>query len=435
MNENQPPKIKPGADPRTLPDYVALRDELNKLTHPARPDVNWHHAEKLCRALLAQNGADLQTLSWYTLTRTQRAGLAGMNEGLVLLEALINHSWGAFWPQAINVRLKILNSLSQRLLILIRALPLNDRDHSQYARAEQLLASLNTQLQRLELQKPCQFDTLRLLVHSNAARLENSDGISAPDSDPAPDVERPQAVYIAEERPSDPVPEPQPNQQASTPVNSWKFFLLGMATMLAVSAAAVAGWWSVQRPATPESALDPFPAILAAGPEDARPQRPPDPLAFITETQLQLARLDSLPPGWTILYGRQLVEQAQALWPDQAESLAREWQQQIDASALPKENLEGWHQGMTKLKQLSDRLSGLDEVKGQYMTISELKSIVFATMQSFNQAIPAEEQLRVLALTPAGEPLPLAKKSQLEMHLKQLTTRYAGMMMVSPADI
>lgn len=41
MNDITPGKIKTGGDPRTLPDYAALRDELSKLTHPALPDVNW----------------------------------------------------------------------------------------------------------------------------------------------------------------------------------------------------------------------------------------------------------------------------------------------------------------------------------------------------------------------------------------------------------
>ena len=79
---------------------------------------------------------------------------------------------------------------------------------------------------------------------------------------------------------------------------------------------------------------------------------------------------------------------------------------------------------MTKLKQLSERLNGLDEQKGKYITISELKSVVFSAMHAFNQAIPVEEQLRALSLTPAGQTLPLAEKTQLEMHLKQLATRY-----------
>ena len=39
--------LKTGGDPRTLADYAALRDEMNKLSHPARPDVNWQYAEAL----------------------------------------------------------------------------------------------------------------------------------------------------------------------------------------------------------------------------------------------------------------------------------------------------------------------------------------------------------------------------------------------------
>jgi len=53
--------LKTGGDPRLLPDYAALRDELSKLTHPARPDVNWRYAEKLCLSLFEQNGVELQS--------------------------------------------------------------------------------------------------------------------------------------------------------------------------------------------------------------------------------------------------------------------------------------------------------------------------------------------------------------------------------------
>ncbi len=65
MNDITPRKIKTGSDPRTLSDYAALRDELSKLTHPARPDVSWRYAEKLCLSLFEQNGVELQTAAWY----------------------------------------------------------------------------------------------------------------------------------------------------------------------------------------------------------------------------------------------------------------------------------------------------------------------------------------------------------------------------------
>ena len=54
------PYLKTGGDPRTLTDYAALRDELGKLSHPARPDVNWPHAEKLCLSLFEHNRVELQ---------------------------------------------------------------------------------------------------------------------------------------------------------------------------------------------------------------------------------------------------------------------------------------------------------------------------------------------------------------------------------------
>ncbi|HAC6881722.1 TPA_asm: hypothetical protein G0D46_24425, partial [Salmonella enterica subsp. enterica serovar Java] len=123
--------LKTGGDPRALPDYAALRDELIKLTHPARPDVNWRYAEKLCLSLFEQNGVELQTAAWYTLARTQLAGLFGLNEGLTILEALISHQWAALWPQPVHARMEILSSLSQRLQQRMRSLPLNYSDLSQ----------------------------------------------------------------------------------------------------------------------------------------------------------------------------------------------------------------------------------------------------------------------------------------------------------------
>lgn len=94
MNPVNTYHLKPGGDPRTLADYVSLRDEMSKLTHPARPDVNWPHAETLCLSLFEHNGVELQTAAWYTLARTHLSGLYGMNEGLAILDALLSRQWG-----------------------------------------------------------------------------------------------------------------------------------------------------------------------------------------------------------------------------------------------------------------------------------------------------------------------------------------------------
>ncbi|HDR2619520.1 TPA: type VI secretion system ImpA family N-terminal domain-containing protein [Enterobacter chuandaensis] len=445
MNDITQRKIKTGGDPRSLPDYAALRDELSKLTHPARPDVNWRYAEKLCLSLFEQNGVELQTAAWYTLARTQLTGLFGLNEGLTILEALISHQWAALWPQPVHARMEILSSLSQRLQQRMRSLPLNYSDLSQLYRAEQLLTGLGEVLQRLELKHLSQFDTLRTLMHNSAVRLENSDGTGAniqpgivlpstmmngstaasrdlaggPDDDFRVPDSAVKWVYVAQ-------PEQQPNVEVlatmPAPVKKWKFFVGGMCTMLVISIVSVWSWHFLHRPDPLQNqlaaSLAPFPAPLTSEQLEMLRQQTPLPQDLIAQTQHQLARLDKLPPDWDIAYSRKLIEQVQVLWPEQAKALVQQWQQQINISVLPVDKTNGWHEGMTQLQALADKLNALDGQKGKYITVSELKSQVFGMLTSFRQTVPVEEQLRQLKLLPEDSPQRQQQIQQAEQHLR-----------------
>ncbi|MFT2928971.1 VasL domain-containing protein [Enterobacter sp. HK-058-C-ECC] len=428
--------LKTGGDPRTLPDYAALRDELSKLTHPARPDVNWQYVEKRCLSLFEQNGVELQTAAWYTLARTHLSGLAGLNEGLAILEALISHQWDVYWPKTLHTRLEILTGLSQRLQQRMRMLPLNNSHLSELYSAEALLTRLSSVLQRLELKHLSQFDTLRTMIRSNAERLESSNDASGLNARMMPGCELPQEraepvddvkwVYVVQ-------PENQPDAEGLTTVHgsvrTWKPFVAGMCSMLVVCVAAAWGGGFLSRPdpltTQAVASLARLPEALTPAQQEALAQRGTLPSTFIRETQQQLARLDKLPPDWNISYSLELLAQLQTVRPEEAKPLAVQWQQKFNAAVLPDEAMNSWYQGMMKLQQLSHRLSSLDEQKGKYITVSELKSVVFSTIQSFNQTIPAEEQLRRLSQHPAGGVLPEAEKTQLELRLKQLATRYA----------
>lgn len=428
--------LKTGGDPRTLPDYANLRDELSKLTHPARPDVNWQYVERRCLSLFEQNGVELQTAAWYTLARTHLSGLAGLNEGLAILEALISHQWDVFWPKTLHARMEILSGLSQRLQQRMRMLPLNNSHLSELYRAEALLTRLSAVLQRLELKHLSQFDTLQTMIRSNAERLESSNDASDLNALMLPDRELPQEradpidevkwVYVVQ-------PENQPNAEGLTTAHGsarpWKPFVAGMCSMLVVCVAVAWGGGFLSRPdpltTQAIASLAPLPEVLTPVQQDALTQRGTLPSTFISDTQQQLAWLDKLSPDWNISYSLQLLKQLQTLRPEEAKALIIQWQKKFNATALPVDAMNSWYQGMMTLQQLSDRLSRLDEQKGKYITVSELKSVVFSTMQSFNHAIPAEEQLRRLSQYPAGSALPEAEKTQLELHLKQLATRYA----------
>ncbi|EHX7633936.1 type VI secretion system ImpA family N-terminal domain-containing protein [Salmonella enterica] len=446
MNDITQRKIKTGGDPRSLSDYAALRDELSKLTHPARPDVNWRYAEKLCLSLFEQNGVELQTAAWYTLARTQLAGLFGLNEGLTILEALISHQWAALWPQPVHARMEILSSLSQRLQQRMRSLPLNYSDLSQLYRAEQLLTGLGEVLQRLELKHLSQLDTLRTLMHNSAVRLENSDGITSTGSSIQPGIVLPATVMNDatastgdfaggqdEDKPESAVkwvyvaqPEPQSNVEVLStmpvPVKKWKSFAAGMCTMLVISIVSAWSWHFLHRPDPLQTqlaaSLAPFPAPLTSEQLGMLRQQTSLPQDLIAQTQHQLARLDKLPPDWDIAYSRKLIEQVQLLWPDQAKTLVQQWQQQINISVLPVDKTNGWHEGMTQLQALADKLNALDGQKGKYITVSELKSQVFGMLTSFRQTVPVEEQLRQLKLLPEDSPQRQQQIQQAEQHLR-----------------
>ncbi|WP_336285211.1 VasL domain-containing protein [Citrobacter arsenatis] len=441
--------LKTGGDPRTLADYAALRDEMNKLSHPARPDVNWLHAEKLCLSLFEHNGVELQTSAWYTLARTHLAGLYGLNEGLAILEVLVARQWGNIWPQPVHAWMEILSALSRRLQQTIRTVTLTYADLSQLYQAEEHLKALGDVLQRLELKHVSQLDVLRTLLHNAAVRLENSNaatgsdnphqtGVTVPGgavipesvSEPAEHVKR---VYVAQ-------PETLANvavvKESPVPAKLWKPFFSGMLTMLVLAGGAVGVWQAMRQP-DPEqvrlaATFAPLPAALSAEQLQALRQKAQSPQTGIRQTQQQLARLSQLKPDWSISYGEQLVQQALTLWPEQAKPLAQQWRQQVTAAAIPTNNLSGWHQGMTQLQQLANQLNALDEQRGKYMTVSELKSAVFAITQSFNRAAPAEEQLRQLSVIPEGQPLPAAQQSQMEQHLQQLIASYALLRQKTP---
>lgn len=441
MHDMTPRKIKTGGDPRALPDYAALRDELSKLTHPARPDVDWRRVQTLCLRLFEYNGVELQSACWYTLARIHIAGLPGMNDGLFITGTLMRYQWSVMWPPGVHARAEILAGLSQRLQHVLRTLTLKDRDdlHALY-QSEKCLTELGDCLARHELRQACRLDGLQQQVRSAIARLENM-----PDGGgDEPGLVLPLQAVVSAEYADGPVrfvwsAEPERESVLSAGIFApWRRrmrlqgFALGTVSALILGGLLSWGIHELTRPMPEERQLE---ATLTPVPQPLSPAQlnrlwydsaltETEGGRLIEATRQQLAWLQSLPPDWAQQYGQELIRQARTLWPDNPDVLSMQanWQKTLETDALPLSELHGWHQGMTRLQALAARLGALDDRRGQYMTVSELKTEVYAITKALESAVPAGEHLRRLAESSDGE---TASLHDVERHLQALINREA----------
>lgn len=167
-------QIRVGGDPRGYAEFTALREELAKLGHPARPDVDWHTVERLCLMLFQQNGAELQTASFYALARSQRRGVEGMLEGVRLLKTL-SGDWPRLWPTMASVRLDMLEWLFGQLQPLLRSLALTTSSVPALVQLDTALAGLNDRLVRHTAAPLLRLQALRQQLADLTRRLECGD--------------------------------------------------------------------------------------------------------------------------------------------------------------------------------------------------------------------------------------------------------------------
>lgn len=423
-------QLKNGGDPRALPDYASLCNEISKLAHPARPDVNWQYVETLCLRLFEHNGVELQTAAWYTLSRTHSQGLPGMNEGLALLNALTVHHWSVMWPPGSHARTEILAGLVQRMQHVFRTLMLDDRDllPPLYQSEKQLIALSDT-LARHALKQAARLDYLQHQVRQAIIRLENRPHDQLHDHEivlPAQALDAPQSavsappVYVVS---YDPL---RQGQALTRETRRFWPFMSGAVSAVLVGAVMLWGWqvFSTPRPAEQQltASLTPLPPPLTSAQlADLRQHGSlQDRAALVAQMAEQLSWLSALPPDWASGYGQRLLSQAQVLWPDHPDvvTMQQAWQSQLAQHVLPAASLQGWHEGMATLQQLAARLNALDEKRGQYLTVSELKSQVFTIINHLRQAVPAEEQLRLIQLHSEDSPLREQQIQTLERQLR-----------------
>ncbi|PHM25534.1 VasL domain-containing protein [Xenorhabdus ehlersii] len=424
--------IRAGGSPLNLPEFAVIRDEINKTSHPAQPEVNWPLVESLSLTLFKTNGVDLQTAIYYTLARMQLNGLAGFTEGCELLAGVIVSEWETLWPTQPQVRTDLLEWFHARTSSVLRQLDFAASDLRMIYRAERALQLIIDRLQQSDLKRLPRVENLLWFFQNAAKKLEKPRQAAKP---VAPSVQMPPLVYLSQseaepEMPPSPSPlrhDPQPvadNQprvrvqfpeQPPQGLNAWQGFGLGTLLGLLVL---VGGWLLCYKPLQQQL------QAITDHPAGAR-------LAWLYQPELasyvhQLERLTETSPRVTWEAARRLTATAEHQWPQSPaqQQATRQWQQQVTARIDSVPLTGSWNTTRDQLQQLADKILLQERTRGSF-TLSYLKTAIYDIQRSHGSEVPLEEQLRQLSVYAAkGELAPPVLLKGIDDRFNALLGRY-----------
>ncbi|MBI6547646.1 VasL domain-containing protein [Xenorhabdus lircayensis] len=422
--------IRAGGSPLNLPEFAVIRDEINKISHPAQPEVNWPLVESLSLTVFKTHGVDLQTAIYYTLARMQLNGLAGFTEGCELLAGVIVSEWDTLWPLQPQVRTDLLEWFHTRTGSVLRQLEFAAGDLRMIYRAERALQLIIDRLQQSDLKRLPRVENLLWFFQNAAKKLEKPRQAAKPVVQP---VQMPPLVYLSqsEAEPDTPPPprhDPQPAGDSPPRVrvqfppdppprgfSAWQGF--GLGALLGVLAW-VGGWLLLYKPV--QQQLN----ALTEQPAGAR-------LAWLYRPELenypyQLERLAETSPLATWDAARQLTDTAEQWWPASAaqRQATRQWQQQV-AARIDSVPLSGsWDTTRDQLQQLSDKILLQERTRGSF-TLSYLKTAIYNLQRSHGSDVPLEELLRQLSVYAAkGDSAPPVLLKGIDDRFNALLGRY-----------
>ena len=386
-----------GQDPRGLPEFSAMREEINKASHPAQPEMNWMLVESLALTIFKSNGVDLHTASYYTLARARTQGLAGFCEGVELLAALISREWDKFWPQGGVARTEMLDWFNTRTgNILRQQLSFSEADLPLLYRAERALQMICDKLQQVELKRVPRVENLLYFVQNTRKRCEPPSKM--PTADTAAKTTVRTLMYMPESPATPLLPEPPLPELPEVKVvvhgvttlplppasvksgNTVKGFIAGV--FCSVLVMAVVWWWQVyplqqQVAAARDTALGAATVWLASPQLSDYPQR------------LQL--LTGASPLQALEAGQRMARMADSRWPEslQQQQATVKWSTALQARAANSPQMVGWQQTRTDLRKFAELLLQREQAK-EGLTLSYIKTIVYQAERTLNQEIPLE---------------------------------------------
>lgn len=385
-----------GEDPRALPEFSAIREEINKASHPSQPVMDWKQVESLALTIFKKSGVDLHSATYYTLARTRLHGLEGFCEGTELLAALISRDWDKFWPLNPQARTEMLdwfnvrtgNILRQQIKFSITDLPL-------LYRAERALQVIcDTLQQQAELKRLPRVENL-LWFMQNSRKQQEANRAGNAVTQPAvrtliytPDTSQ----ILASDATLSSLPEiPEQteiriagNVNTDLPAKASGFQLRGFAAGLACAGLiAILLWWWQVRPLQQQMAQVRDTAQGAATVWLASPQ--------LTDYEQRLKPLLNVSPLTALETGVRMSRVADGQWPDslQQQQTTELWNTTLRIQAADSPKMKGWEQTRQNLRAFADLLLQREQNKEGF-TLSYIKTVIYQAERTLNQDVPLE---------------------------------------------
>lgn len=467
MSNNQQGQqaLKVGRDPRMLPEYEALRAEINKLSHASRPEVDWHRIHQLASQIFEKHGVDLQTAIYFILARSRLQGLSGFTEGCEFLANLIVTQWESFWPpvQQERARIEMLDWFIARISNVIRQYPISHEDKRLVYRCERALQLINEKLHNTGLSRIPRVENLVHFIKGYIHGLDEAESVIASDKPSLKKKEEqqiPLMVFFKADMEHDSVSSPsagtQHQPQSSILIGrekrqvkptvlkieqhrkqrpAWFWFGCGLLSC-ALPVAAWFGWQyqqeakllAAQRLQQPATALpqalsydDIRQARIVLGEQTLQGMES----ELVARYQSQLTRLEEASPLDGYRHGEGLRNSLQMLYPDSlaVKALDKQWQMLLTEQQGEPISVPTYLDARARVDALLDQLLELER-QHKTVTISYLKSQLYEVQKNLMQNIPFSLRLSELeARKAAQEPITAAALKGLENDLKALNVR------------
>ena len=386
--------IVAGSDPRGLPEFSAIREEINKASHPSQPELNWRLVESLALAIFKTNGVDLHTATYYALARTRLQGLSGFCEGTELLAAMISHEWDKFWPQSGSARTEMLdwfnsrtgNTLRQQTSFAQDDLPL-------LYRTERALQLICDTLQQVELKRQPRVENLLYFVQNTRKRLEPQPetGRTVQQKPPvrtlvyAPENLPTTTADIIPPLPAMPEMKVEVRSMADSSISArtrqngiaWGF----MAGAVCTTVIAIALWWWRVYPMHQQLAQVRDTAQGAATLWLVSPE--------LDNYGQRLQQLPDSSPLQLLETGMQMTRIADSRWPEslQQQQATAQWNETLKTRAQNSPQMKGWLQTRQDLRAFADLVMQREK---EGLTLSYIKNVVWQAERTLNQETPLE---------------------------------------------